>query len=74
MKFAQSANSRHVVLLLAEERDLLEAAKLKALKQAARQAWADVSAGRYTDVADDQLEDFVGQIGRRAAQLAKAAG
>jgi len=68
MKFAQSANSRHVGLLLAEERDLLEAAKLKALKQAARRAWADVSAGRYTDVADDQLEDFVRQIVRRASR------
>ena len=34
---------------------------------------ADVSAGRYTDVADDQLEDFVGQLGRRAARQAKSA-
>lgn len=60
-------------LRLIEERERLEAAKLKALKQAARQAWTDVSAGRYADVGDDQLEDFVGQIGHRAAQLAKAA-
>jgi antitoxin ParD1/3/4 len=58
-------------LRLIEERELIEDAKLKALKQAARQGWADVSAGRYADVADDQLEDFVGQMGRRAAQLAK---
>jgi antitoxin ParD1/3/4 len=46
-------------------------AKLKAPEQAARQGWADVSAGRYADAADDQLEDFIGQLGRRAAQLAK---
>lgn len=61
-------------LRLIEERERLEGAKLKALKQAARLGWADVSAGRYADVADDQLEDFVGQLGHRAAQLAKTAG
>jgi antitoxin ParD1/3/4 len=60
-------------LRLIEERERLEGAKLKALKQAARQGWADVSAGRYTDVADDQLEDFVGQMGRRATRPAKTA-
>ena len=58
-------------LRLVEERERHEDAKLKALKQAARQGWADVSAGRYADVADDQLEDFVGQLGLRAAQAAK---
>lgn len=60
-------------LRLVEERERHEAAKLEALKQAARQGWADVSAGRYADVADDQLDDFVGQLGRRAAQAAKTA-
>jgi antitoxin ParD1/3/4 len=60
-------------LRLLEERERHEDAKLKALKQAARQGWADVSSGRYADVADDQLEDFVGQLGRRAAQAAKTA-
>lgn len=61
-------------LRLIEERERIEEAKLKALKQAARQGWADVSAGRYADVADSQLEDFVGQLGRRAARQAKTAG
>jgi antitoxin ParD1/3/4 len=60
-------------LRLVEERDRRENAKLKALRQAARKGWADVSAGRYTDVADDELEDFVGQLGRRASQAAKTA-
>lgn len=60
-------------LRLIEERDRIEEAKLKALKQAARQGWTDVSAGRYADVADDQLDDFVGQLGRRAARQAKTA-
>ena len=61
-------------LRLIEDRDRLEDTKLKALMQAARQGWADLSAGRYSDVADDQLEDFVGQLGRRATQRAKPAG
>jgi antitoxin ParD1/3/4 len=60
-------------LRLIAERERREDAKLEALKQAARLGWADVSAGRYADVADDQLEDFVGQLGRRAAQAAKTA-
>ena len=55
-------------IVQSEERKRIEAAKLKALKHAARQGWADISAGRYVDVADDRLEDFVGQLGRRAAR------
>lgn len=58
-------------LRLIEDRERVAQAKLKALKQASRQGWADLSAGRYADVADDQLEDFIGQLGRRAAQSAK---
>ncbi len=61
-------------LRLIEERERLEGARLKALKQAVRQGWADVSGGRYVDVADDRLEDFIGQLGRRAAQRAKTSG
>ena len=60
-------------LRLIEERERREDAELAGLKQAARLGWADVSAGRYAEVADDQLEDFVGQLGRRAAQAAKTA-
>mgnify|MGYP003445771726 CR=1 FL=1 len=60
-------------LRLIEERNRSEVVKLKALKQAARQGWADVAAGRYTDVADDRLEDFVGQLGRGTARQAKTA-
>jgi antitoxin ParD1/3/4 len=59
-------------LRLIEERERIEEAKLKVLKQAARQGWSDVAAGRYADVADDQLEDFIGRLGRRADAQAKA--
>jgi antitoxin ParD1/3/4 len=61
-------------LRLVEERERLEGAKLQVLRQAARQGWADVSAGRYVDVADDQLEDFMGQLGHQAEQRAKTSG
>jgi antitoxin ParD1/3/4 len=60
-------------LRLIEERERMEAARLKAVRQAARLGWADVSEGRYTDVADDQLEEFVGRLGHRAAKRAKTA-
>lgn len=50
--------------VLIEQRERIEEAKLQALKQATSQGWADVSAGRYADVADDRLEDFVEQLGR----------
>lgn len=58
-------------LRLIAERERREEAKLDALRQAARVGWSDLSAGRFVDVVDDQLEDFVGQLGRRAAQAAK---
>ncbi len=55
-------------LRLIEERERIEGAKLKVLQQAARKGWADIAAGHYTDVADDRLEDFIGQLGLRAAK------
>ena len=61
-------------LRLIEERERVEAAKLEALQQAARQGWEDVAAGRYTDVVDDQLEDFIGQLGQRAARQVQTTG
>jgi antitoxin ParD1/3/4 len=47
-----------------EQRERVEEAKLDALKQAASQGWVDLTAGRYVDVEDDQLEAFIGQLGR----------
>jgi len=61
-------------LRLIEQRERLEAVKLQALKEAASQGWSDVAAGRYADVADDQLEDFIGQLGLTAAARAQTAG
>ena len=52
--------------VLTEQRKVIEEAKMQALKQAAKQGWVDITAGRYIDVADDQLEDFVRQFGQAA--------
>jgi antitoxin ParD1/3/4 len=60
-------------LRLIERREQLDATKLKTLREAARTGWDDVAAGRYADVADDQLEDFIGQLGQQAASGAKTA-
>jgi len=59
---------------LTEERERIEATKLKALQQAATQGWEDVAAGRYTDIANDQLDDFIGLSGQRAARQVQTTG
>ncbi len=61
-------------LRLIEQREQLEAAKLKALQEAARTGWADIAADRYTEVADDHLEAFVAQLGQQAAAKVKTTG
>jgi antitoxin ParD1/3/4 len=61
-------------LRLIEQREQLEMVKLKALQEAAQKGWTDIAEGRYTDLADDQIEDFVGQLGEQAARRVQAAG
>ena len=63
----------HEGLRRIERRERLEASKLKALQEAARTGWADVAAGRHTDVSDDRLEDFIGQLGQQAAARGQTA-
>mgnify|MGYP000861049497 CR=1 FL=1 len=60
-------------LRLIEQRERLEAARLKALQEAADKGWADIAAGRYADVDDDRLEDFIGQLGQQAAVQGRTA-
>lgn len=59
-------------LRLIEQRERLEAAQLAALREAAAKGWADIDAGRYMDIADEQLEDTIGQLGRKAAERVTA--
>lgn len=56
-------------LRLLERQEAEDAAKLAALRHAADQGWTDLSSGRFDEVADDGLDDFVGQLGLRAARV-----
>src|ERR1700745_3104023 len=61
-------------LRLIEEREAREAAKLRALQEAARTGFADLDESRHRDVADDELEDYVAALGRDAGRRVHAAG
>lgn len=54
-------------LRLIEQREALEAVKLVALKEAARTGFADLEQGRYIDVKEAELEDFLAGLSREAA-------
>ena len=60
-------------LRLIEEREAREAARLAALQEAARVGFADLDDGRYRDLRDDELEDFMSGLGRRASERARIA-
>ncbi|HTW28350.1 MAG TPA: type II toxin-antitoxin system ParD family antitoxin [Acetobacteraceae bacterium] len=61
-------------LRLIEAREAREAVKLQALQEAARTGFADLEAGRYRDVADDGLGEFVAALGRRAGERVQRGG
>lgn len=61
-------------LRMVERQEQEDAAKLRALRAAARQGWADVASGRYDDVAEEALGDFIGQLGVRAAGKVRPPG
>lgn len=54
-------------LRLIELREAREAAKLEALRNAAQTGFADLETGRFDDVTEDRLGEFVGQLGSSAA-------
>ena len=59
-------------LRLIEQRDAEDAAKLKALKEALAVGFADLDAGRYKELAEDEIEGYVAEIGRRVRTRKKA--
>lgn len=60
-------------LRLIERREAAEASKLEALQNAARLGFADLEEGRFTDIADDELENAITALGREAeARVRKA--
>ena len=61
-------------LRLVEAREAHEAAKLKALQAMAETGFTDLDQGRYRDVHDNELEDFIAGLGRLAGQRVVASG
>jgi len=55
-------------LRLVEEREANHAAKLQALREAARVGFTDLDEGRYRDVNDEELDSFVEALGRHASE------
>lgn len=61
-------------LRLVEQRDAFEVAKLAALQEAAAAGFRDIDEGRFQDVADNNLEQFIGALGRQASDRVRRAG
>lgn len=57
-------------LRLIEEREAQDAAGLAVLQAAARTGFNDLDQGRYRDIRDDELEQFMAGLGSRAAERA----
>ena len=55
-------------LRLLERQEAEDAAKIAALRDAAEKGWSDVAAGRFDEIADADLDDFIGQLGTQAAR------
>ncbi len=61
-------------LRLLEQQEAEDAAKLVALRKAADRGWTDLDSGSYDEIADDNLDDFIGQLGVHAAARTQSAG
>lgn len=61
-------------LRMIEQRETREAAKLKALREAANIGFADLDEGRFDDVSTERLEGYVARLGREAGARARKAG
>lgn len=59
-------------LRLVEQREAREAVRLRALREAAQAGWDDLAAGRSVDVDDPDLDDYLEQLGERAAKRVAA--
>ena len=55
-------------LRLLERQEIEDAVRVAALRDAAEKGWSDLAAGRYADLADENLDDFIGHLGVRAAR------
>lgn len=55
-------------LRLLEREQVEETAKVGVLRQASEEGWSDLASGRFDDIEDESLDDFIGQLGVRAAK------
>jgi len=61
-------------LRLLEHHEAENAARIAVLREAADKGWADLASGHYDDIADENLDDFIGQLGIHAAAQTQSAG
>jgi antitoxin ParD1/3/4 len=61
-------------LRLVEQREVLETAKLAALKEAARIGFQDIDQGRFELIEDGDLDEFIAGLGRQAGDRIRASG
>lgn len=54
-------------LRLLEQHEAENEAKLAALRAAAEAGFGDIDAGRFTDVQEEELDEYIAELGRRAA-------
>lgn len=54
-------------LRLLERQEAEDAARLTALRHVVEEGWSQLAAGRFDDVSGDDLDDFLQQLGPRAA-------
>lgn len=55
-------------LRLLERQEAEDAAKIAVLRNAAEKGWLDLALGHFDDIGDENLDDFVGQLGAHAAR------
>ena len=60
-------------LRLVERNAAEDAARLDALQKAAQTGWDDLDAGRFVDVEEHQLGEFIAGLGRQAKKRARLA-
>jgi transposase len=61
-------------LRLVEQREAREKARLDALTKAASIGFRDIEEGRFRDIGDNSLEEFISGLGQQASALVKKAG
>ena len=61
-------------LRLVEKREAEDEAKLQALRKAVDIGWRDHEAGRFREVAEEDLPEFIAELGERAAGRLRTRG